>query len=217
MAKQCGPVFLECTWDDLTFYKMEGKYYVRKKSRLTQEKVLTHVDFEMTRHYANLMVCASKIASSIYNDLPIHWRQFWMFRSFTGEALTQLKEGAPAQGVYDYLWHTYVEYWVTYQYTTGIVLKTGRTAKAVKPKTYKTRIKHRNGNSKRRRYLKLLGKNHWKSSYDHRADLLEKERNRLAYQQKLKWLEEEQALGRWEDDDNRWRERQIPSLATRAA
>ena len=31
MAKQCGPAFLECTWDELTFYKMDGKYYVRKK------------------------------------------------------------------------------------------------------------------------------------------------------------------------------------------
>ncbi len=25
MAKQCGPALLECTWDDLTFYKMKDK------------------------------------------------------------------------------------------------------------------------------------------------------------------------------------------------
>jgi hypothetical protein len=213
MAKQMGPVFFECTWDDLTFYKMDGHYYVRKKSRLTREMVLTHENFKMTRYHANLMVCASKIASSIYSDLPIDWRQFWMFRSFTGEAFTMLKEGAPAQGVYDYLWQTYVEYWVIYQHTTGIVLKTGRIRRFAKTKTYKTRIKHRTGNSKRRRYRKLIGKNHGKSSYDHTADRLRKEERRKAYQQKLKWVAAAIEQERWAAEEERWREQQVSTPA----
>lgn len=104
MAKQCGPLFFECTWDDLTFYKMDGKYYVRKKSCLTREKVLTHSAFQQTRFYAGRLVAASKIASSIYSDLPLHWRQFWMFRDFTGEAIVMLNSGSTPQEAYGYLW-----------------------------------------------------------------------------------------------------------------
>ena len=204
MAKQCGPLFFECTWDLLTFYLMDGKYYVRRKSRLTREKVLTHPAFHKTRVQNNLLAAASKIASSIYSDLPVDWRQFWMFRSFTGAAKIMMKEGLNAQEAYDALWKTYVEYWVIYQHTTGIPLKTGRTFKRVKPKPYKTRLRHRGGWDKySRRYYKLLGKNHWKSSYDHTADLLALEEKRqrkalnaAAYQRLLdkeKSIAEEQA------------------------
>lgn len=206
MAQQVGPIFLECTWDDLTFYKMDGKYYARKKSRLTREKVLKDPAFHRTRLYASLLACASKIASSIYKDLPMHWRQFWMFRAFTGEALTMLDAGATAQDAYDYLWETYVAYWVMYQRTTGIQLKTGRKDKPFRRrKTYKTRLKHRTENPRCRRYLKLLGKNHWKSSYDPTADLLERERKRLARQAKLEWYEEQKLKGRWKEQEERWR------------
>ena len=213
MAKQCGPIFLECTWDDLTFYKMDGKYYVRKKSRLTREKVLTHKAFHKTRRYASLLVTASKIASSIYSDLPIHWRQFWMFRDFTGEALTMLDNGAIPQQAYDYLWQTYVEYWVLYQQATGITFKTGRKQQPIRPKkTYKTRLKHRTENPKCRRYRKLLGRNHWKSNYDRTAELIEQERKRIARQKHLEWIEEQRLNGRWKEEELRWRRRQATIL-----
>jgi hypothetical protein len=200
MAHQCGPLFLECTWDSLTFYKMEGRYYARKKSSLTREKVLTHPAFIKTRIEADLLATASKIASSIYSDLPVNWRQFWMFRSFTGEAQTMMKQGRNAQQAYDHLWKTYVEYWVIYQHTTGITLQTGRTwQKKGRTKTYKTRLRHRGGEDKySRRYYRLLGKNHWKSSYDHTADILERKEklqrkalNQAAYQ---RLLDEEKKL-----------------------
>src|SRR5262249_35959688 len=145
-----------CTWDDLTFYKWDGEYFVRKKSRLTRERVLKHAAFAKTRHYASLMGAASKIASSIYSDLPLNWRQFWMFQGFTGEALTMLDNGHTPQEAYDYLWHTYVEYWVLYQKATGITLQTGRKQQPIRAKKpYKTRLKHRTENPKCRRYLKL--------------------------------------------------------------
>jgi hypothetical protein len=204
MAQQLGPLFFECTWDDLTLYKMVGKYYLRKKSRLTREKVLMHKAFRLTRVYANLLAAASKVASSIYNDLPIEWRQFWMFRSFTGEAMKMLEDGQSPQEAYDYLWKTYLEYWFIYQQTTGIKLKTGRTAKNFRRgKTYKTRLKHRTENPKCRRYRMLLSKHHWKSSYDHTADILERERKRIAREKKFKWLEEYRASKRKQEEEER--------------
>jgi hypothetical protein len=209
MAQQLGPLFFECTWDDITLYKMEGKYYLRKKSRLTREKVLTHKAFRLTRIYANLLAAASKIASSIYTDLPIEWRQFWMFRSFTGEAMKMLEGGQSAQQAYDYLWETYLEYWFLYQQTTGIKLKTGRTVKKFhRSKTYKTRLKHRTENPKCRRYRMLLSKHHWKSSYDHTADILERERKRLVREKKFKWLEAYRANKRKLEEAESWNRKQ---------
>jgi hypothetical protein len=37
------------------------------------------------------MAKASTIGSMVYNALPAHWRQFWMYQAFTGEALKMLK------------------------------------------------------------------------------------------------------------------------------
>lgn len=213
MAQQCGPLFFECTWDDLTFYKMEGRYFLRKKSRLTREKVLKHPVFAKTRFYADRLVTASKIASSIYSDLPINWRQFWMFRDFTGEAMTMLNKDATPQEAYDWLWKIYVEYWVLYQEATGIQLKTGRKAQPQRPpKTYKTRIKHRTMNPKCRRYHRLIGRNHWNSSYDNTARLLENERKRLAREKKLAWFEEQKAKGRRKKEEQRWRKIEAAQL-----
>jgi hypothetical protein len=197
MAQQCGPLFFECSWDDLTFYKMAlpvvgVRYFIRKKSRLTREQVLTHDAFAKTRFYAQRLVTASKIASSIYSDLPIDWRQFWMYRDFTGEAMTMIGNGATAQEAYDYLWKTYIEYWVLYQQATGIRLKTGRKQQPVRRgKDYKTRIKHRQGNPKRRRCRRLIGRNHRKTTYNNTPELMQKERRRIASEQKQTWWEDQ--------------------------
>ncbi|MBO9561523.1 MAG: hypothetical protein J7621_02070 [Niastella sp.] len=43
---------------------------VRGKSSLTREKVLTHPAFHKTCVAAGRLVTATKIASSIYSDLP---------------------------------------------------------------------------------------------------------------------------------------------------
>ncbi len=159
MAQQCGPLFFECTWDDLTFYKMgEALFCSEEKPPYTRKGPHPSV-LRQHQTYAGTLAVSSKIASSIYSDLPIGWRQFWMYREFTGEAMTMLNNGATAQGAYDHLWNTYVEYWVRYQQATGIKLKTGRKQQPVKRgRDPKTRLKHRTGNPKRRRYQRLIGR-----------------------------------------------------------
>jgi hypothetical protein len=112
MAKQCGPVYLEKTIDDLVFYKMQGEYYARAKSSLTAKRVETNEKFVRTMYSANRMARASQIASAIYQALPPGWRQFWMYRSFTGEAFMLLKTELYTQDeVKTLLWNTYVEHW----------------------------------------------------------------------------------------------------------
>src|SRR3954466_4305470 len=91
MPEVFAPIPIIGTMHNLTFYSMEGRNFVRKKSSLTRRKVLYAPCFKNTRHYAGLMAKASKIGSLVYNELPAYWRQGWMYRAFTGEALTMLK------------------------------------------------------------------------------------------------------------------------------
>ena len=91
MAEAFAPFIINRTIGKLTFYCMEGRNFVRKKSSLTRRKVLHSPRFERTRQNAAVMGQASKIGAFLYKALPVHWRKFWMYRSFTGEAYTMLK------------------------------------------------------------------------------------------------------------------------------
>ena len=109
MAEVFAPFIINRTIRNLTFYCMEGRNFVRKKSSLTRRKVLHSPRFERTRHYASLMGEASKIGSFLYHALPAHWRQSWMYRSFTGEAFTMLKKGKEEWEIKQFLWDRYVQ------------------------------------------------------------------------------------------------------------
>ncbi len=92
MAEHFAPFPIQRTMCNLTFYVMEGRNFVRKKSSLTRRKVLYSPRFARTRHNAGIMAKASAIGSQVYNALPEYWRQGWMFRSFTGEAYKMLRK-----------------------------------------------------------------------------------------------------------------------------
>jgi hypothetical protein len=108
MAEAFAPFVIERTMKGLTFYVMEGKNFVRKKSSLTRRKVLYSPQFERTRHYAGLMAKASKIGSLVYNQLPAYWRQFWMYQAFTGEAMKMLKARKGPEEIQALLYERYV-------------------------------------------------------------------------------------------------------------
>src|SRR5687768_1288040 len=115
MAEVFAPFIIDRTIHDLTFYCMEGRNFVRKKSSLTRRKVLYSPQFKNTRHFAGLMAKASKIGSLVFNALPEYWRQGWMYRSFTGEAFSMLKAGKKEQEIQQVLWERYVKEWVSRQ------------------------------------------------------------------------------------------------------
>lgn len=94
MAKQEGPIKIEGQRiGKLVFYKMKGEYYVRTKSSLDRKRVKKDPAFRRTMINAGFMGRASKIGSTIYQSLPAHFKKFWMYRSFTGEALLMLRGG----------------------------------------------------------------------------------------------------------------------------
>ena len=69
MAEAFAPFRIQRTIGKLTFYMMEGRNFVRKKSSLTRHKVLYSPQFENTRHNAGIMGKAAKIGSLVFNAL----------------------------------------------------------------------------------------------------------------------------------------------------
>jgi hypothetical protein len=108
MAKRTSYINFVGTINNLCFYRMWDKYFVRMASSLTAKRVKTDPRFATTRLYAGLMARASKIGSIIYKQLPIDFRQFWMYRAFTGEALKMLKTGTTDEAAEEQLSQTYV-------------------------------------------------------------------------------------------------------------
>ena len=108
MARQTGPFFLEGLYGNICFYKVKGRYMVRQKSTLTGKRVKTSAAYRVTMVYAGMMSTSSKIASAVYKALPAHWKQFWMYRAFVGEAMEMLKEGKAVEETRRVLWERYV-------------------------------------------------------------------------------------------------------------
>ena len=69
MATQIGLLQIIGTVGGICFYRMDGKYYARKKSNLSGERVKSDPVFAETMRYAKRMGSASKIASVLYRQI----------------------------------------------------------------------------------------------------------------------------------------------------
>jgi hypothetical protein len=107
MPKQAGPIKIVGTIGILCFYRSDDEYYVRRASSLTRKRVKYDPRFHRTMMNARLLGRASKIASVVYKDLPKNFRQYWMYRAFTGEAMQLLKAGKTDDEARETLWHVY--------------------------------------------------------------------------------------------------------------
>jgi len=99
MPKQKGPDYYTGTRGDACFYKMDGQYYVRRKSTLSGKRVKRDKAFTLTRVYADLLGQASRLAAAVYRCLPREERKHAQYRAMTGEALRMLKEGVAAEEI----------------------------------------------------------------------------------------------------------------------
>lgn len=93
MAKQAGTIFIEGTLDDLTFYKMDGLYYVRMKSSLTGKKFWKHKAFERSRESCKRFAEGNTLASRLYRLIEKEKRQYKLFCFLKKRAILLLKEG----------------------------------------------------------------------------------------------------------------------------
>jgi hypothetical protein len=108
MPKQKGPVYYTGTRGDACFYKMDGQYYVRRKSTLSGKRVKRDKAFTLTRVYADLLGQASRLAAAVYRCLPREERKHAQYRVMTGEALRMLKEGVAKEEISARLEQAYV-------------------------------------------------------------------------------------------------------------
>ncbi len=107
MAKRVSHILLEGTFDNITIYKRGNQYCVRMCHRLDSKRVKTSLCFRRTMEYAGLMSTSSTIASRVYRALPASWKQYWMYKSFVGEAMEMLKNGTSAEAAEKTLWLRY--------------------------------------------------------------------------------------------------------------
>jgi hypothetical protein len=189
MAKQiAGLCFFEATIDDITFYKMDGQYYARAKSSLSSKRVKTSPEFKWTMVNARLLARASKIGSQVYKALPPGWRQFWMYRSFTGEAFTLLKEDLYNDAeVKHILWKCYIEYWEQRKVVDP-------DNPIWQPKPQKIRKRRKYSEESIQRLLKRkdkYGRRRWRDPEEEERKRLAKERNAAAF---ARLLEKEKRL-----------------------
>ncbi len=70
MAEQVGHIKITGTIDNVTYYKMGGKYLARMKSSLTRKDVKTKKCFEGSRRSSTRFGAGNIIASEVYQSLP---------------------------------------------------------------------------------------------------------------------------------------------------
>ena len=93
MAKQAGPVFIEGTLEDLTFYVVDGIGYVRKKSSLTGKRVKKDPKFARTMQSAERLKRGSQLASNVYRSLPKEQQVYSQFKALKSLAIRAICEG----------------------------------------------------------------------------------------------------------------------------
>jgi len=99
MGKQAGPINITGTIGNLTFYKMNGKYYVRKKSSLSRSKVLKSPNFERTMAHADELKVASPLASSVYRTFRKEQRVRTIYNAMVGHGKQLLHKGKTVEEV----------------------------------------------------------------------------------------------------------------------
>lgn len=99
MARQTGEYKITGTYDDVTYYYMEGNYYARKKSRLKGERVKRAKEFKRTMESARRLATGSQLASKLYRSLPRTAQVYTLFCTLKSAAIKALKEGKSETGV----------------------------------------------------------------------------------------------------------------------
>src|SRR2546423_2376987 len=94
MARQEMGGCITGTIGNLTFYKMDGKYYVRAKSTITKRKIKRNPAFKRFLENSQEFGKASKMASRMYHTLiPKENRYSGLFGKVCAEVNRMLKAG----------------------------------------------------------------------------------------------------------------------------
>jgi len=110
MARQAGKIWITGTIGGLTYYKMEGKWYVRTKSSLTRKRFMRDASFERSRKSAERFAMGNKLASKLYHRVEKSKRAYKLFCFLKKRAIALLKEGKCVMQVEELLIDNLIEF-----------------------------------------------------------------------------------------------------------
>ena len=87
--------------EDLTFYVMDGKGYVKMKSRITGKMVKTQKRYKGTMKSAGELDKGSRLASKAYRVLDPNVKKHFMYRKMTGIAKKGYRDGLSEEEIQD--------------------------------------------------------------------------------------------------------------------
>ena len=93
MAKQVSHTIVSGAIDNLVFYAMEGRGYVRRKSSLTGKDFKTKACFKGSRQSAARFAVGNRIAGAVYRALPVQSKNYHLFCIIKSKAIALLKDG----------------------------------------------------------------------------------------------------------------------------
>ena len=99
MAKQTGPIKIEGTLGDLTFYKMNGEYYVKMKSVVNSKVLKTHDKYALNRMHRARFGRAAKLVKEVYRRFPKDMRVHGLFGRMVGVACRLLKANTSEEAI----------------------------------------------------------------------------------------------------------------------
>jgi hypothetical protein len=76
MAKQCGILQLTGTIGNLTFYEMEGNYYVKTKTEVSSKKIKNDPRYANTMRHAKTFGHITTLAKKVYYQLNVNERDY---------------------------------------------------------------------------------------------------------------------------------------------
>ena len=165
MAKQ-GFHKYERNFGNVIFYRRCGKWFFRKNSSLSGKTVKTAKAFANSRASARRLGIGSRVAASVYRELPDGWKMFELYQKLTGLAARLQKEGKTVTEIrpllqkqlYDWGYRKEIDYPTIKPSQKPIVIRSAKECKKLKstqPTKGEKREKQQTTRSKKRRIRKL--------------------------------------------------------------
>ncbi len=99
MARQISDTIITGTFDNLVFYRMDGKGYVHSKSSLTGKQFKKQQRFANSRKSASRFGMGNTLASAVNKSIPAAERKHSVFIQLRSAAIALLKAGTPENEV----------------------------------------------------------------------------------------------------------------------
>lgn len=103
MARQKGHFFIQGTIGNFTYYELNGKYYVKKKSSVCKERLLKSPEYKNTRKNMSLFGEAARIASEYYKEIDEKKKHSKLFGTLVAKVKALLVSGKNREEVLEIL------------------------------------------------------------------------------------------------------------------